>query len=211
MYTRAMKKLYQPFTALIFTVLMLAAVNELVERDWSHFFVVIQTILLSLVPTFLYKKYGIATPRVLRVGIVAFLFGTLFLGEIGNFYDNYFWWDFALHAFAGLGLMLISMILLMIFYRETELRSNPFMTVLLAFSFTMMMAVLWELYEFAIDQMQWADGLMQPSNEDTMTDFVAAILGAVVVGIPGYKYLQNRRHNSNMVVETIEEAKQANA
>lgn len=205
-----MKRFFQPITWLTVTALVLVTVYELYNQNWSSLFLVGFTLILSIVPYVLQKKYGIYTPKFLQMGIVLFLFATVFLGEINQFYTQYHWWDFVLHGFAGAGVMLISFLLLVIIYRESELRSTPFMTALLAFSLTLMMAVWWEVYEFIIDITWKSYDPMQPSNTDTMTDFIATILGATVVGLPGYKYLCDR-HTQSLVAEVIEEGKRKNS
>ncbi len=189
--------------------LMVAAGYELYTRDWSNLFVILLVVVLSGVPYVMEKKFDIHTPEAIRLGIIVFLFATFFLGEVNQFYENFFWWDVALHTFAGAGGTLIAYILLVIFYRQSELRSTPFMTSLLAFSLTMTMAVLWEVYEFMIDEFVKPEMVMQRDNFDTMTDFVVTIIGAIFVSVPGYRYLLIR-NDDGVISEIIEDGRQQN-
>lgn len=201
-----MQRIYEHATWFVISGLIIAAGYELYTRSWSDLFVVAQAVALCVVPFVLHRKYGIYTPPLIRLGVVLFLFSTLFLGEVNQFYTQYYWWDALLHAFSGVGVTLIAFVFLVIIYNESELRSTPFITTLLAFSVSMMLAVLWEVYEFLFDTFGKPDMPMQPSNFDTMSDFIAAIFGSLVVSVPGYRYLLHR-NNHNFVSEVITDSK----
>ena len=168
------------------------ALHQALHQDWTGVFVSVQAILMSLLPYLLRHFLGIYTPFSLRVGIVFFMCGTLILGEIADFYNMFWWWDLILHGLATVGITLISFITLLIFFREKDLRSTAFLTTALAMGLALSAAMLWEIYEFIIDFFFETDTPMQPSNIDTMTDLMVSVVGALVVGVAGYRYLRWR-------------------
>lgn len=173
-------------------------------QDWAGIFVVVQAMALSALPYILEKKFGIHIPHVLRIGIILFIFSTLILGEIGDFYNTYHWWDIVLHGVASSGLTLIGFILLLLFFKRSELKSKTLLSSCLAVSFALALAVVWEVYEFLVDQLITLDTPMQPSNTDTMTDLIISIVGALVVAVGGYRYISKRE--KGVVGQIIEEA-----
>lgn len=162
----------------------------------------------SALPYVLKRKTGIHIPHVLRIGITIFMFMTLILGEIAGFYTTFKWWDIVLHGVATAGLTLIGFILLLLFFKQNELRSKTLVASVLAVSFALTLAVVWELYEFFVDILFAPDPLMQPSNADTMTDLIISIVGATVVAIGGFRYIKWKERG--LVGQIIEEGVERN-
>ena len=184
------KKVFTYTTYLITLGFFVAVAHELWYRDWMGVFVVTQGILISFLPYILRMYFDIYSPFALRVGIVLFLFSTLVLGEIANFYSTYHWWDLVLHGVASMGITLIMFIFLLIFFTRIELKLIAEFATFLAVGTSLAFAVLWEIYEFVIDIYFETDSLMQPSNFDTMTDLSISVVGAVLVGVFGYRYIK---------------------
>lgn len=201
-----MKETSKFINVFVILLLLMAVGYELWRENWSGLFVVVLATLLALIPYFLRYFYNIHVPIGFRAGIVVFLFATLVLGEVNHFYDQYHWWDFFWHAIAGFGMTLLGFMLLHSIYKGSDLDSTPFMTTLFAFSFAALLATLWEVYEFIVDLTTVAEGMMQPSNEDTMMDIIAAIIGGAVVCIAGYRYL--KKQDQNIVSRTVDEFEQ---
>ena len=60
-----------------------------------------------------------------------------------------------------------------------------------AVSFSALMSVLWEIFEFAVDSLLGFN--MQESGiPDTMGDFIVNLLGALVVAVFGYVWMKNQ-------------------
>jgi hypothetical protein len=189
--------------AALFVVLFGAGAIALYDQNWSNAFVITVAILLGALPYFLRKKYGIKLSRKLNFGILLFLFSTILLGEVNYFYEKFAWWDMVLHVVAGLGLTVFGFIILNSIYSQSELRSTPGMTAFFAFGFTGMVAVVWEIFEFAVDTLIESSN-MQPSNTDTMQDLIVTLAAALVVTYFGYRHLKYRE--KNLTGEMIDES-----
>ena len=182
------------------------AVFAVANKQWADLFVILQAIAICAIPYFLQKRFSIHTPYVLRTGFILFMFSTLIMGEIADLYNTFWWWDIILHTVSSAGITVIGFILVSIVYRDRDLKAAPLLTSFLVFSFAMCFAALWEVYEFAIDFFFETDTPMQPSNTDTMTDFIVAIIGSLVICFYGYHYLK-RQSAKTIIAETIEEGK----
>lgn len=178
--------------ALQLTFLAVAA-YELQERDWFNVYLPVQAFLIGMIPYYVERRYGIFTPVLLRVGIVTLLMCTIVLGEMADFYNQYEWWDLVMHGSANAGLALIAFMFLHHYINVHRLRVNAFIGTVLAFSLAMTLACFWEIYEFTIDAHFETDHPMQPSNEDTMEDLIAALVGTSLVSFGGYRYLRYRK------------------
>lgn len=168
------------------------AVHQAWRGDWAGVFVAVQALLISFLPNLLKRYFGIHTPFALRVGTVFFMFATLILGEMADFYNTFWWWDLILHGAASAGITLIGFISLFIFFTHIDLRSSAIFATLLAIGLALSAAVMWELYEFVIDTLFTTDSPMQPSNVDTMTDLAVSVVGALLVSVSGYRYITRR-------------------
>lgn len=195
--------------AIIYLLISLALVSSLIssfiQNSWSAFFLILVVIILSLTPIFLKYKFDIEIGKNMQLSFVAFLFATIFLGEIRNFYDQYPWWDSVLHFWAGFGLTVFGLAILMQIYKQRDLENYPFPSALYAFSFTGMFLGAWEIFEFVADSLQLAENKMQPSLADTMYDLIIGYAAAFIFAVFGYRYLRWRE--KNMAASAVEEMK----
>lgn len=183
------------FSWTVFLILSAAALFAIWHHNWSNLFIIGATAGLSIVPLYLHKRYKILVSSKFRIGIVVFLFATLFLGEVNHFYTTYLWWDTLLHFTAGLGLTIFGLVLLKDIYTQSGVQAAPIMTPFFAFCFTGMMVVMWEVYEFIIDALGWSSVPMQASNADTMFDMIAGLVASAIVCVFGFRFLHYDEKN----------------
>jgi hypothetical protein len=168
-------------------VLAVLGILKAAEADWHALFMIGQTIFFSMIPTFLKRMYGIRTPHILQAGVVIFMFATIFLGEVNHFYERFPWWDLVFHTLAGLGFGLVGYAILILTYRQQNVRLAPLFTSVFAVSFSIAVSVLWEILEFFADM--FLGTTMQPSSTDTMWDLIVCTIGALVAAYSGYRYI----------------------
>lgn len=184
----------------ILGVLIVLGLYLIADQNYHGFLMVIQAFLFTLVPTILKKMYGIRTPHILQAGIAVFMFGTIFLGETGGFYERFWWWDIIWHTLAGVVFGLIGYAVLILTYRKQEVHLAPIFTSIFAISFSLCLSTLWEIIEFVVDVALHTN--MQPSPHDTMTDLVVALFGAFISAYSGYRYIQYReRKGLNTIID----------
>ena len=98
-----------------------------------------------------------------------------------------------LHTLSGIILMLIMFLVLYTLNKSTSINFyvNIWFLLFLSFSVTMMFGVLWEVFEFAMDQT--FNTQMQPSLQDTMMDIMVEIIGAFLVAVIAILYITRKK------------------
>jgi len=172
----------------------------IVSGRWQHAFLVAAIMAGTLAPYVLRDWLPVEIPSEAQLLAILFVFATLFLGEVRDYYERIWWWDLALHATAGL---LIGMLGFLIAYLLNESgsvreRMSPGFVALFAFVFALAIGNIWEIFEFAMDrtfglQMQKPTPGDPSGLSDTMWDLVVNALGAGVIALAGWRYIRKAR------------------
>ncbi|MCL2002287.1 hypothetical protein FWG76_02675, partial [Candidatus Saccharibacteria bacterium] len=114
-------------------------------------------------------------------------------------------WDTILHFLSGilLGILGYTLISFLNSSQDIPVSLSPVFVALFIFSFSMALAVLWEIYEFSVDYFfgfntqSWmlGDGTVlvgRAALTDTMKDFIAAAIGAAIFSVVGYFAIKRR-------------------
>ena len=198
------QKLNSVFSWAIWASLLLAMAGELVARDWGGLMVAIVIAIVIWLPVALPERFNITVPKPFIIATIAFLYASLFLGEFGDFYEKFWWWDALLHSFSAFAFGLLGIIIILIIHRRGQVVASPFVLAVFAFCFALSIGALWEVVEFIIDQT--FDTNMQKSGlMDTMWDLIVDSAGALISAVIGYRYWKMRKSKNNLV-STIEEA-----
>ena len=176
---------------LIWGGLLAAAFVALFLGQWSLAFVATLTLLVSLAPSVLSDRYHVNLPWPFFTGIVLFIFATLFLGEVFDFYNRYWWWDVLLHGLSAVGFGLAGFVFVFALFEGNRYAAPAWAITFISLSFAISIGALWEIFEFLMDQ---AFGLnMQKSGlQDTMQDLIVDTIGASVGAMAGYAFLRGR-------------------
>ena len=154
-------------------------------------------LVITLLPVFLGKKFDVKIPHSFETLAVAFVFMSLFLGEVYSYYTIYWWWDLVLHSGSAFLLGILGFLLVYVLNESkgVDLDLNPNFIALFAFMFAVGIGVLWEIIEFGADQLSGFN--MQKSGlVDTMWDLIVDVLGALIISILGRGFLKNREEGS---------------
>ncbi|MDF2606093.1 MAG: hypothetical protein K0S34_283 [Bacillales bacterium] len=109
-----------------------------------------------------------------------FLFCSQYLGSIRGWY-GLGWWDILLHFLSGILIAYLSVALYeRLIHRAAGKMISPWFVFLFIFAFSVFGGVLWEFYEFSMDQ--FFDMTLQGGgNKDTMVDLIADTTGGLLV------------------------------
>lgn len=177
---------------LSFRILLVAAgAFAVYTRDWLNLGLSIITLVLTFLPQMIERRFKLDYPSEFEMVILLFLFTSIYLGGIRDYYYKLWWWDILLHAFSGIIIGIIGFTLVSILNREKRLSMHlgPGFVALFSFSFAVAIGVIWEIFEFAMDS--WFGLNMQKSGlVDTMTDLMVDAIGALIVCVLGYLYLK---------------------
>jgi hypothetical protein len=187
-----MKLAKQPWPLrLIWLVLLIEGVLSLASGRFTVTFIALSTTALTLAPIYSHRLTGVHIPSSFLVAIALFLFATLFLGEVWDFYERFWWWDVSLHMGSAMGFGLIGVVLMLILVKGERLTAAPVTVALFAFCFAVMIGAVWEICEFAIDQ-TFGLNMQKSGLVDTMWDLIVDCLGAAVGAAFGYLYLTGK-------------------
>lgn len=167
------------------------ALAALVQLRLELAFVATATLALSLAPVFVARWAEVHVPPSFIAAMVIFVGGTLFLGEVFDFYERFWWWDIAMHGTSAVGFGIIGFVLVFMMFQGDRYAAPPTAVSFFGFCFAITMGTAWEIFEFAMDQ---AFGLnMQKSGlNDTMGDLIVDAIGALIGVATGFAYLKGR-------------------
>lgn len=190
----------------LLAVLAVAFVLSLLEGNWSSAFLSGTAFLLSLAPYVTGKWFDIHIPTAFSFAIALFVFATLFLGEVGDFYEKYWWWDVMLHAGTGIAFALIGLTVLLIFFKKKRVAADPSVLALFAFSFSVAIGAVWEIFEFSLDQL-FGLNTQRSGLPDTMGDLIVDAVAAALAALTAYLYVHPKRKAplEEVIRETVEE------
>lgn len=172
----------------------------LIDQRQLALFLVTLIIATLLSPILFRKKMEVEIPAEFHLAAVLFIFAALYLGEVQSFYQRLWWWDIALHATAGLlmGIVGFLMVYLLNESRNVELNMNPAFIAFVAFTFSITIGTVWEIFEFGMDQLfglnMQKTMLNDPSGlTDTMWDMIVNAMGASIISVSGWWYLKRKK------------------
>lgn len=151
----------------------LLAVVEALRGDFESLLLCLLVLWLFLMPSFLEKKLKIELPSTLEKIILLFAFAAEIMGEIGEYYIRYPWWDTMLHTMNGFLCAAVGFALVDILNESDKVKFqlSPFYMAVMAFCFSMTIGVLWEFFEFGMDQIFFFD-----MQKDTVIHTVSSVL-----------------------------------
>lgn len=175
----------------IWGVLALALVVALFTARWSMAYVSVATLILSLLPGVVAKRFDVQLPLSFFAVITVFIFSTIFLGEVFDFYERYWWWDVLLHGGSAMAFGLIGLLFALFLFEGDRYAAPPWALALIAFAFAVSIGVIWEVFEFAMDQI-FGFNMQKSGLIDTMWDLIVDIVGALLGAVAGFLYLKGR-------------------
>lgn len=129
-------------------------VFEIFNKSYESAFLCVLTLILLIIPSFFQVALRIEVPTVLEITMLFFIFAAEILGEICNFYSIFPFWDTVLHTLNGFLTAAIGLSLVQLLNKSDKLlfQLSPLFTSIVAFCFSMTIGVIWEFFEFGMDQ-----------------------------------------------------------
>ena len=158
-------------------------------------------LVLTFLPLVLEKAFKVDIPSIMEIIFLVFSVLSFLLGEIGDFYIKFKWWDSMLHAMSGVLLGCVGFVLLNFFNKNDNFKSfhlGPGFAALFVLCFTITCGTLWEVIEFIADTINGTNMQRFQDNItgegfigraalfDTMKDLIVDSIGGVFIAIIGY-------------------------
>lgn len=178
--------------AILFEIIsLISAFFNIISKQWFSLyllFLLIICITLPFIITHIANKKDLRLPPSFQLVSLSFILLAQYFGEFLIFYTIFPWWDLFLHgAFGGYTVIIGFYLIQDIFKREENASKQKFaiFTIIFAFSLSITLGVLWEIFEFLGDYFFKTD-MTSGSLEDTMTDLIIKVSLALVTSIIYY-------------------------
>lgn len=154
-------------------------------------FITLAALVLTLVPGLLASRIGLRLPPSFLAAIALFVLATLYLGEVYDFYDRFWWWDLVLHFGSAMGFGILGFLLIFMLFQGDRYAAPPWALGLLSFCAALAVGALWEIFEYAMDTL-FGFNMMKSGLPDTMADLIVDAIGAALAALAGVVYLLGR-------------------
>jgi hypothetical protein len=172
--------------------LIAASLYGLWRGNWELGFMSLLALVLTGLPLFVERRWQLRLPVEYELIVIGFIYAGIFLGEIGNAYERFWWWDMVLHVSSGVVLAFVGFLILSNLYYRRKLAASPFVLSCFTFSFGLAAGALWEIFEFAMDS-SFDLNMQKNGLRDTMYDLIVDGAGALLVARLAYSYIRTGR------------------
>lgn len=145
---------------LVLRILVVATmVAQFFNGNYENVMLCVLTLVLFMLPSFCERRLHIELPDTLEVIVLLFIFSAEILGEIQEFYILIPGWDTVLHTLNGFLCAAIGFSIVNILNgdKHTSMHLSPFYMAVTAFCFSMTIGVLWEFFEWGMDNLAGLD------------------------------------------------------
>lgn len=159
---------------IVLRVLVVAClIRQILLNNWENAALCVLTLVLFMLPAIIERRFKVELPDTLTIIILCFIFAAEILGEIDAFYEYFPYWDSILHTLNGFLCAAIGFSLVDVLNRSdrVSLRLSPGYMALVAFCFSMTVGVLWEFFEFSMDQLFYLD-----MQKDTVVTAIGSVM-----------------------------------
>ncbi|MCM1991960.1 hypothetical protein [Oceanirhabdus seepicola] len=130
---------------------------------------------------------------------LVFSYFAIFIGTILGGYGTFKRWDTFMHSISGvIFMMLFLMLLFIVFHRYNAVQVPLWVYFVFAFALSLTTGIVWELYEFGLDQFfgMNTQHAIDTGVFDTMKDVVCNTTGALASSFIFYKALKTKKFKS---------------
>ena len=170
-------------------LVILVMILQILNRNFENVFLCALTLVLLIMPSLIQINLKIELPTALEIIMLLFIFAAEILGEIQAYYEKIPMWDTVLHTLNGFLMAAIGFALVDILNRNKKIsfQLSPAFLAVVAFCFSMTIGVIWEFFEFGMDQIFHLD-----MQKDTIVNTIYSVMldpagGNHVVGVTGIR------------------------
>ncbi len=182
-----------------------AALIAIFAGNWTVAFIAMITFLTSVIPVVAARYAGLVVPRAFIAAIVFFIFATLFLGEVLDFYNRLWWWDVVLHGGSAVGFGLIGFVAVFMMFQGDRFAAPHLAVCFFSMCFAVFIGTVWEIFEFSMDSF-FGLNMQKSGLPDTMGDLIVDVAGAFLAAVVGYLYLigRERAFLASLIAEFVD-------
>lgn len=184
----------------ILQLAILLLMIELASKSlWLNAFTGLVALTLTFIPAILERQLSLHLPIEFTLLTTAFLYASFVLGEIGDFYARFWWWDLMLHSLSALTIGIIGFLMIYVFYMTNRIWIEPIYVAIMTLCLAITTGTLWEIFEFMMDWF-FHFNMQKSGLVDTMTDLIVNTSGSLVAAILGYFYV---RDGDSLIIDRL--------
>lgn len=172
-------------------LLLVSFIADTNRGDSENAFLAMGLLQVSLAPLVIEAIARVRIPLYLQLLYALLIFTGGYMGSYRRFYDVWEPWDTVVHFYSGIMIALWADHILRAVTRKHRFEMPRWLHVVVITSFSALMAMLWEIGEFAADQMMGSGA--QIDNFDTMIDMITGTLSALIVAVVVVLWPRRRR------------------
>ena len=174
-------------------MLKVVVVGTIVMSIWNlSFFLMASAVvilLFSALPAIIERRFRITLPIEVDFAVTLLIFLHFIMGEAGDYYNRFWWFDLVLHWSSGIVIGLVGFMIIYFFLYTNRMNANPLLVAVFSVSFSLAAGALWEMFEFSMDVI-FRFNMQKTGIVDTMSDLIVDFFGACIVGVGAYRYLK---------------------
>lgn len=145
----------------------------------SNILVCLSLYLIIFLPRII-RKFSSKVNDLIELIFLLFILFAQLLGSILHFYGIIYWYDSFMHYISGILTSFLAVIILILFNKYDD--NDKVFNVIFILSITLMVASLWEIFEFTTDNLLGGDAqrVVATGVTDTMKDIICALLGSIL-------------------------------
>lgn len=144
------------------------------------------------------RKFSSKVNDLIELIFLLFILFAQLLGSILHFYGIIYWYDSFMHYISGILTSFLAVIILLLFNKYDD--NDKVFNVIFILSITLMVASLWEIFEFTTDNLLDGDAqrVVATGVTDTMKDIICALLGSILFS---FCYLYECLKNKTLLIK----------
>ncbi len=144
------------------------------------------------------RKFSPKVNDLIELIFLLFILFAQLLGSILHFYGIIYWYDSFMHYISGILTSFLAVIILILFNKYDD--NDKVFNVIFILSITLMVASLWEIFEFTTDNLLGGDAqrVVATGVTDTMKDIICALLGSILFS---FCYLYECLKNKTLLIK----------
>lgn len=198
------------------------AIQEDLSFRIQLIFVATVTFVATYLPSFIETKQIFRFPEFLQITIIIFILAAGYISQFFDLFVRFYWWDDVLHFTSGTFIAFAGFLLIYKLNHRYSFDLNPWLIAVFTFSFSIAVAVFWEIGEFLSDwffQTNYQKWDVPPDTpligksyqglalRDSMADLIIASIGAILVSIYAFLAVSTKKEETLKEIRRLVEKK----
>jgi hypothetical protein len=182
----------------LYFILFSVTVAAFLKENWVAFFLALIIICAIFGLRFFFRRSSVIYPQEIEIALVLFVTLSFVLDEFMFVQENVLLFDVMKHIISGMlfGLIAFLLVYALNHFHKNSLRLNSFFVALFSFTFSIAFSFLWIIVEDIIEALVAGfSGAYDGYISSQLWTLGGVIVGALIVAMTGYQYLEHSADN----------------